>query len=285
MTLAERVLNARRHQKGEPEMPQPQASISSISESKVEVASERVRLEHALRDIQARKERAMGALSSDTRDVAHFREQSASRNESSSPIKSPTNTDVPRDRIVVLNDPTEFRNFAWRRWTARQLDLILGCCFLGIVLIALGYCSVVTGVGLDFWEWINASPVNAWMFFVITISMSFFADALVYAIFKNTLGKKICGISICDMAGHRISAIDYLKRDFKVLIGGYWIFILSIVPFMQQYSRVKVGDSTSYDKGCEYQARPTRKKTWFEIIRIVIVLVRIVIVRNITKEK
>ena len=282
MTLAERVLNVRRHQKVESELQQPQLSTFSMSENMAKVASERVRLEHALEDIQIRKEHAMKVLSSDVNDVAHFKEQPSSRNESLSPIKSQMDTDAHQDSIVVLNNPSEFRNFAWRRWTARQLDWILGCCFLYIVMIAMFYCSYVTGVGVGFWKWI-ARPENGWAYLIITTSVAFFADALVYAIFKNTLGKKICGISICDVAGHRISGVEYLKRDLRVLIGGYWIFILFIFPFMQQYNRVKVGEATSYDQGYKYQARPTRKETWFDTIMIVIVLVLTGIIRSLTK--
>ena len=283
MTLAERVLNARKHQKAVTEPRQRQHSVSGISENIAKVISEREHLEHAMEDIQSRKKQAIRALSSDESDASYFRNTPVVSNVSSSPKKSQTNETANRSGIgiVVLNAPSEFRNFAWRRWTARQIDWILGYCFLYVVMVALSYSSGATGVGLGFWKWI-ARPENAWMDLIITTSVAFFADALVYAIFKNTLGKKICGISVCDKTGHLISSIDYLKRDFRVLIGGYWIFILSIIPFIQQYNRVKVGGATSYDHGYEYQARPTREKTWFDTILIVVVFVLAGVIRILT---
>lgn len=181
---------------------------------------------------------------------------------------------IPKDSVYVMTTPEEYRNFAWRRWTARLIDFWVGYVLAMALFYGLAYLSGVTQIGLGFWTWI-AQPEHQIIDLVLTTAIAFFSDALVFSIFKTTLGKKICGVSVCDISGHRISGSGYLLRDLNVLFRGECLCIplLCAIAYIIQYNRVAKGAASSYDEGCTYQARPTRGKTGYDIVLVIIVLV------------
>lgn len=191
--------------------------------------------------------------------------------------------DIPSNAVHSMCSPAEYNNFAWRRWTARCIDFQFGFGLAMILFFSLGLFSGVTGIGLEFWEWI-AEPEHRAVDYVMTTMLAFFSDSLVFAIFKQTLGKKICGISVCDMAGRRISVIGFLKRDIAVLFRGECLCLplFSAIANIVQYNRVSKGKSASYDEGCVYQSRPTRAKAWYDGVLAVAVLIVSALIRAMT---
>ena len=138
------------------------------------------------------------------------------------------------------------RSFAWRRWTARTIDMMLWrVCFILLFFIAIK-------LGLRF-ESVEVADE------ICTVAMwlgYFFFDAGVFALCGTTLGKRIMHLSVCDYKGELIGAGAYFKRNFKVLLEGYWI-VLPFFGFWAQYGRVKAGGKASYDQGTNYDVVST----------------------------
>lgn len=179
---------------------------------------------------------------------------------------SQTIQENPKGYVYMMTTPEEYRNFAWRRWTARLIDFWLGIWLAAALFLGLKFLSGITQIGLGFWTWI-AAPEHLILF------TAFFSDALVFSIFKTTLGKKICGISVCDLSGNRISRAGYFIRDLKVLLRGNCLLIplLSTIAHIVQYKRVEKGAASSYDEGCVFQARPTRGKRYDDLFLVIFV--------------
>lgn len=196
---------------------------------------------------------------------------------------SQTIRENPKDPVYVMTTPEEYRNFAWRRWTARLIDFWLGYVLALVLFYMLGYLSGITQIGIGFWTWI-AEPEHQILDIILTTAIAFFSDAVVFAIFKTTLGKKICGISVCDLSGNRISESGYFIRDLNVLLRGECLCIplLSTIAYIVQYNRVGKGVAASYDEGCVFQARPTRGKTGYDLFLVILALVVGVAIRAAT---
>lgn len=187
-----------------------------------------------------------------------------------------------RVNVYSMNNESEYRNFAWRRWSARSIDFFVGYLFALLLFIGLAFMTGLTGIGIGFWEWINENPLAD---IVLTSAIAYFSDVIIYAMFRTTLGKKINGISVCDTFGNRASCKDFFLRDIKVLVRGECLCIPLLAAIVQllQYNRVCKGNAASYDEQCEYQARPTRGKASYDIILIIAVFIINAIIRAITK--
>jgi len=187
---------------------------------------------------------------------------------------SQTIRENPKDYVYVMTTPEEYRNFAWRRWTARLIDFWLGYVLAMALFYGLAYLSGITKIGLGFWTWI-AAPEHQILDLILTTAIAFFSDALVFSIFKTTLGKKICGISVCDLSGNRISGAGYFIRDLNVLLRGECLCIplLCAIAYIVQYNRVGKGAAASYDEGCVFQARPTRGKKGYDLFLVILALI------------
>lgn len=179
-----------------------------------------------------------------------------------------------RDNVYSMSEPAEYRNFAWRRWAARWVDFGVGYGIVMVLFYGLAYLSGATGIALGFWKWI-AEPEHQIFYMILTTGLAFFSDALVYSIFKTTLGKKMNGISVCDISGNRIDWKGFLRRDVDVLFRGECLCIplLNAIAGILQYNRVSKGEPTSYDNGCVYQSRPTRGKAAYDILIVIAVFV------------
>lgn len=179
-----------------------------------------------------------------------------------------------KNSLYVMTTPEEYRNFAWRRWTARLIDFCFGYMLVIALVCGLAYLSGITQIGLGFWIWI-AAPEHQILDLILTTTIAFFSDALVFSIFKTTLGKKICGISVCDLSGNRISGAGYFMRDMNVLFRGECLCIplLCAIAYIVQYNRVGKGAAASYDEGCVFQARPTRGKKDYDLFLVILALI------------
>lgn len=114
----------------------------------------------------------------------------------------------------ILRTPEEFRRFAWKRWTARTIDFLIGSYLLVAICYGLGYLSGMTGVGRDFWVWVSL-PENRIIDLVITTLFAFFSDSLFYAIFKTTPGKRLCGITVCSDTGENLRDSSIYQETLK----------------------------------------------------------------------
>ena len=149
----------------------------------------------------------------------------------------------------------------------------MGWFILKGLLYGTSYLGGVLQTEIGFWQWMvqplsSLFDISMWLDYLIGMLLYVFSDEVVFAIFRQTLGKKICGISVCNVAGRKISPLDFLRRDFDVFFQTIWFYI----PHFFQYKRVVNGRASSYDEGCIYQARPIRPMDCDKSTTIVFVL-------------
>lgn len=186
-----------------------------------------------------------------------------------------------------LSGADEWKNYAWRRWTARAIDFYLGFVFMGALFFCAGMFSGRTGVGLGFWEWI-AQPQNVWCDYVITTLGAYFSSTIVYVLFGTTLGKKMCGLLVADENGGRMAGWGYLVRESRVLLFGEWLCIplLTLIGLINQYHMVTSAGHASYDDKWSkrnFYSRPLRGKRGYDIFLLIFTIVFAGVVRQLVK--
>lgn len=176
-----------------------------------------------------------------------------------------------------LSSEWERRNYAWRRWTARAIDFYFGFAFVFALYFVLGILFGITGIGLDFWDWI-AQPQNVWADYVMTTFFAYFSSVIVYVLFGTTLGKKMCGLLVADEVGNRLSGLAYLIRECRVIFYGEWLCIplLTLFGLNRQFKKVIESGRASYDNNWSKQnfySRPTRGRKVIDTFFIVMVVI------------
>ncbi len=129
----------------------------------------------------------------------------------------------------------------WRRWAARLFD--------AHVEALLTFVLFVYGFGFLGLIWIFAIPG------IVFDSLCFFVgvwvlDSAEYALFGNTLGKFLFGVRIVNANGEKATPSEYMKRNMRVCLEGFalWIPLLSFIAQVVQFVKVVKKRPTSYDK-------------------------------------
>ena len=146
----------------------------------------------------------------------------------------------------------------WPRFFARWLDwtlyillsplysLVLGLLLLPVVSFGEEVMNEASeGLGIFF---IILAVIFGWLFL-------FFLDAIVYALFGNTLGKKLMGIQVLEADGRKVSRSRYFRRNLQVFLEGYALGIppLFLISFIWQSERVYRGKPATYDARLGFQ--------------------------------
>ena len=172
-------------------------------------------------------------------------------------------------RAEELTSESQRRNWAWRRWCARSIDEVFGLLAIYLIIVFVdGLFPEESGE--------SANEAAIWMelismlfflaFIVFSLPLSFLASSLQYALFKQTLGKRLCGVTVCDADGKKISRFGFFWRDVKALVvgDGFHIHILALIANLIQYSRLCDGMPARYEADNMFQAQPTREKKWYD---------------------
>ena len=151
----------------------------------------------------------------------------------------------------------------------------------------LGALSGITGIGLGFWDWI-AQPQNIWADYILTMVLTYFSIVVMYVLFGTTLGKKMCGLLVADEAGNRMSGLDYLIRELRVIYYGEWLCVPLLVLFGwdRQYRNVIATERATYDANWSKQnfySRPTRGGKGIDTFLIIAVIIVGVVLRGLLK--
>ena len=155
----------------------------------------------------------------------------------------------------------EGRNLAWRRFSARWIDCILG--------IAVGH-------GIFRLMYMCKMSTEGALFSVICLICYFYFDVVEYLVFGNTLGKRVFGIRICRSSGDEAGRLVYLWRALAMTWFGLKFLVWPIVC-VHQYVRVSHGQEASYDLHLGYKAVATRNKKWHDsLVAIALILVPLV---------
>ena len=170
------------------------------------------------------------------------------------------NGDAPGELVTVapVEDP---RNFAWRRWSARTIDLCIAGLLGAPLWFFVGWCGARMGVGSGILLSL-AAPENKALVNSLEWIFELLAEAAIYACFGTTPGKALCGVAVCDDFGRRCGAAAYLWRNARLYVRGLWLGLPLITMFamVRQYGRVSAGCPATYDYQQRYTAHATRPR-------------------------
>lgn len=181
--------------------------------------------------------------------------------------------------VYEMTTISECRNFAWRRWAARMFDICLGGVFACLLTFTLVEFSGDSSMVLSFLKWL-VQPQNRLFNFILGCGIVHFSDVVVFAIFGQTLGKKICGIRVCDADGNPIGRWAYFGRAWCVLLLGVGLMLplVSVGTQLWQASRVGKGLPAAYDEGRVFQARPVRGKRSYDPALVIVSILTLILV-------
>ena len=133
----------------------------------------------------------------------------------------------------------------WRRFFARLVDLWV-IALPTAFLVALALSSLSPSFGL----WIQR-PGSEYSLGWLLLPLVLLTEAGIFAIFGNTLGKAVLGISVTTVGAQRLTAAQYFHRQ----LGVYWFGLgtgfplVSLFTMARQHGRDKSGGHARYDEG------------------------------------
>lgn len=165
----------------------------------------------------------------------------------------------------------------WERWAARTTDFLLESFIIGVLFIFLS----------DFFslyihdEKMLVMSIGGYAICIMTkwgiiiAPLAFLLDSVIYAVFGNTLGKKIWGIKTIDCAGEQITGWRYFYRNIRVYWGGYGLAfpIIILCTFITQYNRAFNGKDATYDTAMKLKTvriNPSKRRTFLGIFVLIL---------------
>ncbi len=144
--------------------------------------------------------------------------------------------------LAFLNEPLAG---AWRRFFARQIDLLV----VGFPIAAVVSAAIATqSVAYAFWV---QKPGNDVIYGLAVIPVVFLAEALLFAIIGTTPGKALLGVRVRTLSGEKPGFAAYLGRQVGVYFQGFGMGIPIVILFTMgsQYNRLSRSECASYDQG------------------------------------
>lgn len=167
----------------------------------------------------------------------------------------------------------------WPRFLARYFDL-----WLMLLLVTIPLTAILSYYSGAFLEWISR-PGAGQLIAIVCTPIALIADAILYALAGNTMGKALLGISVRDAEGKTLGFTAYLRRNFSMWVNGLglWLPIITLFTMWHQSSRLKKGLPAGYDEAPGYSVR-AKPANWLKIIAFIaatIGLVTVVVVLNV----
>lgn len=146
---------------------------------------------------------------------------------------------------------------AWPRFWARSLDITLWIVPLAIAAAAFVPQLSELGGSLD-------ERVNDQLFGLFLLPLALVCDALTYALFGNTPGKRLAGLRVCDAAGGKLPWGRHFARNAGVWLNGLGLGVglVALFTLVHQYKRVRSGALTSWDQRQESRVARVRRGVW-----------------------
>lgn len=182
------------------------------------------------------------------------------------PLEDPPRTAAADDKPDTGTNKSDTAEAgAWRRFFARSIDIAILNNVLGY---AVGFLGAYFSTEFAFWL---QEPGSAQVLMLLVLPISLMTEALIYAIFKTTIGKSILGVRVESLAAQKkASPWQYFKRQWGVYFGGLGLGIplVTLITMGVQSSNLSKNGSTGYDRGrYRVTARPL---TWWRVVLAVV---------------
>ncbi len=163
----------------------------------------------------------------------------------------------------------------WKRFFARIFDLWwLNLLLQFVVAIFLGIFSP------GFANWI-VEPGAEQLFAIMIIPLALILDAFIQGLFGASPGKAMLGLRVLNSDGERLSIGAHIVRNLSLWASGLALGIpfINLLTLANQHSRLKKGDSASYDEqdGYQVKAKPIRwyRYALFSLLFFILYLIMI----------
>ncbi|MBK6939468.1 MAG: RDD family protein [Planctomycetes bacterium] len=146
-------------------------------------------------------------------------------------------------RVEVEHKETRPIAGPWRRWLARSIDVAW-------TMSALSF-AIYFVLGATQSELLSkvTTPMGQQVVAVFLMPIALLLDAVLFAVFGNTLGKALLGVKVLNADGTKPAFGDFVARNVRVWIAGYGLGIplVTLFTMVRQHGRVKAGRAASYD--------------------------------------
>ncbi|QIE22934.1 RDD family protein [Caballeronia sp. SBC2] len=138
----------------------------------------------------------------------------------------------------------------WTRYWVRTLDLS-ACTYACLAAVYI----IIKSSGPASPLWSHPFAVLFGLFALTPAALSL--DALVYAVFGNTLSRATMGIKVLTMTGEKLTSEQYFRRNMAMWGPGYafGIPVIYIVTFVLSFIKLRDTGYTSWDSKSNYEVR------------------------------
>ena len=166
----------------------------------------------------------------------------------------------------------------WERWAARTMDFLLESLTIGVLFIFLSdfFSLYIHDEKMLAMSIVGYAICIMTKWGIIIAPLAFLFDSVIYAVFGNTLGKKIWGIKTIDCAGEQITGWRDFYRNIRVYWGGYGLAfpIIILCTFITQYNRAFNGKDATYDTAMKLKTvriNPSKRRTFLGIFVLILI--------------
>lgn len=103
---------------------------------------------------------------------------------------SQTIQENPKGYVYMMTTPEEYRNFAWRRWTARLIDFWLGLMLAMALFCGLEFLSGITQIGLGFGLGLLPLSIRFWILYWLLLLLRESLPAQVLTLYWACFGQQ-----------------------------------------------------------------------------------------------
>jgi uncharacterized RDD family membrane protein YckC len=139
----------------------------------------------------------------------------------------------------------------WPRFFARIFDV-----WWEVLLVSFAVGAVLGRYSASFVGWING-PGNSLLLGILCLPIALIADAFVYRVFGNTLGKALLGLKVGTLDAKALNFSQYLGRNFSMWVSGLALGfpLIYLFTMAHQSGRLGKGRQASYDESTGYRVR------------------------------
>lgn len=159
-------------------------------------------------------------------------------------------SDMKTDYFDIDSDQLPQVFYPWRRFFARQLDIMIYSTAWSVILALLLRVNII-----------NRGTGEKYLDTFVALVFMLFIEPLLLCMFGTTVGKLILGLQIANSDGGRLSYEEALQRTWGVIgLGmGYGIPIYNIVRYYKSYKRCSDYETQPWDEEISYTIKDTKR--------------------------